>query len=557
MNGDPAHEVEELKRQLEQADDADERIGILLELSRASRRTDTDSAREYAHEALRLGTASRRHAAMAAALTRIGFCDYVQRRFDEAIAHFERAHKFAERADATDEIARSMHGIACCQTERSMFVEAMSLLDNALDIASRGEFRRTEAMVLNSMGFIDMQLCSYTNALERFHSSLAILEDLGERYSTMLPLNNIGRILLSIKDHDAAEPYFIRVREIAEEIGAHGAIGLALANLGEVHNRRAQYDEALQCFEGATEIAIETGDKHRQAYAIASSAKVLLERGALEAARSQAECALEAAIAGESPIRANIRAFLGELLARTSPVEAVPVLEAACAGAIEIGERDVELRCNAKLSDCFEQLNDGMRALEHLRRADALREAIMGQQTQRTVAQMQMRDEIERSAREKVEMRAENERLSGEMREKANELTSMALQLVEKNEFLDSLRREMLNVAQAVYAPSVTAIKGLTRQVSRAIDSDDRWKMFDEQFDRVHHDFLRQLAQQCPELSRSELKVCALLKLNLATKEIATILSSSERTIGNHRYHIRKKLGLGEDVNLSGFFAQL
>ena len=58
-------------------------------------------------------------------------------------------------------------------------------------------------------------------------------------------------------------------------------------------------------------------------------------------------------------------------------------------------------------------------------------------------------------------------------------------------------------------------------------------------------------------MASTELKICALLKANLATKDIANLLYLSERTVENHRYRIRKKMGLGVDANLTLYLAGL
>ena len=66
---------------------------------------------------------------------------------------------------------------------------------------------------------------------------------------------------------------------------------------------------------------------------------------------------------------------------------------------------------------------------------------------------------------------------------------------------------------------------------------------------------MRMLSQRYPNLTPGELKVCALLKVNLSNKEIANLLSVSIRNVESHRYWIRKKMGLSSDVNLSVYLA--
>jgi DNA-binding CsgD family transcriptional regulator len=93
------------------------------------------------------------------------------------------------------------------------------------------------------------------------------------------------------------------------------------------------------------------------------------------------------------------------------------------------------------------------------------------------------------------------------------------------------------------------------QQVDRSVHTQDDWAAFENQFQRVHPDYIRILSERYPVLSRTELRVCALLKVGLATKEIARLLNVSVRDIENHRYRIRKKLAIGAGGDLATFLA--
>ena len=58
------------------------------------------------------------------------------------------------------------------------------------------------------------------------------------------------------------------------------------------------------------------------------------------------------------------------------------------------------------------------------------------------------------------------------------------------------------------------------------------------------------LLRKYPNLSLTELKLCALLVLNISSKEIGELTSRSVRTIELTRYNIRKKMNLSTDENL-------
>lgn len=85
---------------------------------------------------------------------------------------------------------------------------------------------------------------------------------------------------------------------------------------------------------------------------------------------------------------------------------------------------------------------------------------------------------------------------------------------------------------------------------------DDNWEHFAHHFDKVHNDFLIVLKSRYPNLTPSELKLCAYLRMNLSNKEIAQLINISTRGVEIARYRLRKKLGLTKEVNLFEFLLQ-
>jgi AraC family transcriptional regulator, chitin signaling transcriptional activator len=87
--------------------------------------------------------------------------------------------------------------------------------------------------------------------------------------------------------------------------------------------------------------------------------------------------------------------------------------------------------------------------------------------------------------------------------------------------------------------------------------TEQEWSGFEEKLQSVNHGVLIELARWCPDLKPAELKVCALLRTQLSTKEIAPLLSVTERAVEKHRYNIRRKLGLPKEENLVAYLARI
>ncbi|MBL7806050.1 MAG: hypothetical protein JNL02_20070 [Saprospiraceae bacterium] len=143
---------------------------------------------------------------------------------------------------------------------------------------------------------------------------------------------------------------------------------------------------------------------------------------------------------------------------------------------------------------------------------------------------------------------ADSEKLFLEVENKNRELSNAALNLIRKNEVLQRLKDDLL---EARNEPK--ALQKLARLIDNHLEGDHDWEVFEASFNKVHDDFFKRLMHDYPDLTPGDLRLAAYLKMNLSSKEIAPLLNISVRGVENKRYRLRKKLGLPEDANLTGF----
>lgn len=156
---------------------------------------------------------------------------------------------------------------------------------------------------------------------------------------------------------------------------------------------------------------------------------------------------------------------------------------------------------------------------------------------------------------EREMMRIKTEKLEAEIAHKNKELASTTMHLVQKTEMLNKLKLEMGKMATSKGAqPEVkNQVYQLTKMINEDLRLDKNWDQFENYFDQVHVDFIKHLRDNFPDLSPKEIKLCAYLRMNLATKEIAPLLNISVRGVEISRYRLRKKLNIDRDTNLFDF----
>ena len=153
--------------------------------------------------------------------------------------------------------------------------------------------------------------------------------------------------------------------------------------------------------------------------------------------------------------------------------------------------------------------------------------------------------------------RLKQEELSRELRFKNKELTSYTLNFIQKNELMEELKVKILEIKKVAPKEVTRQLNSLHRQVESNFHNDRDWEDFKLYFENVHKDFFRLLKDYCPELTQNELKLCALLRLNMNLKEAATILGIAPESVKTARYRLRKKLQLEREDNLIDFILQL
>ncbi|MGA9637525.1 helix-turn-helix transcriptional regulator [Flavobacterium sp.] len=149
---------------------------------------------------------------------------------------------------------------------------------------------------------------------------------------------------------------------------------------------------------------------------------------------------------------------------------------------------------------------------------------------------------------EKQEMELQKAKEILELKNK--ELTTSALQLIEKDEFIERLKSNLSDNKENV---DVRTINKLLKTIQGSPSSN--WKEFEARFTAVNQSFYTNLKDKYPDLGQTDLKICALIKLNFSSKDMASLLGISFESVHTSRYRLRKKFKLDRNDNLNEFIS--
>jgi len=174
------------------------------------------------------------------------------------------------------------------------------------------------------------------------------------------------------------------------------------------------------------------------------------------------------------------------------------------------------------------------------------------------IRRIRIREQKKTETKEKELIRLRNEKLNAELSFKSQELANSTMAIIKKNEFLlklkETIKKQKEDLGTRFPEKYYAQLVG---KIDRSISSIDDWNVFEIHFEKAHEKFLQTLSTKYPQLSHSDLRLCAYLRMNLTSKEIAPLLRISYRGVENHRYRLRKKLHLKKEVNLIDFILSI
>ncbi|WP_284652457.1 hypothetical protein [Flavobacterium terrisoli] len=138
------------------------------------------------------------------------------------------------------------------------------------------------------------------------------------------------------------------------------------------------------------------------------------------------------------------------------------------------------------------------------------------------------------------------QQFQNDIEHKESQLSAVTIQMIEKNEILDEIK-------SIINRKEPNSEGELKKLVSKYTIQDNNWRDFDNYFESVNKNFYTRLKQKYPDISANDLKICALIKLNLSIKEMASILNISPDSVKTARHRLRKKLLLNTEENLTDF----
>lgn len=498
-----------------------------------------DSAFILAREALSQAREQQYTVGIASSLHLIGSVFYHQGFYNEALKKLLEAEVIFETGHLDDEMAANLNQLGLVYYNMRQPDVALEKHQKALSLYEKTGNEKGIAYTYGCLGRLFEKKTDYSRALEFQNRALQQYESLEDIQGTATILENIGSIYEDLEEFPKAKEFFTKALSLNELTKDSLSMILNLNNLADGYRKTNNNEQAVVYTKKALELALRLKDQYQVVSAYKDLGKVYYQAALYKEAYENLE---------------KGRTLYEELYGEDTRKQ-VTLLQTLF---------DVERKNNEiQMLEASQQLDSVIKIslAVGISLVFLLGTAIISRQRLKI---RQDKDIIERKESEQRLMQAELEnshlqekQLQVALDDRSKSLTAHTLHIISKNKTLEDIRTKLAETMQDDMRDQRKKVSSLVKLIDQNFVQDKDWNDFRNIFEQVHQNFFDQLHRISSELTSADVRLAALIRLNLPSKDIATILGISTDSLRISRYRLRKKLALEQGQSLTNFILSL
>ncbi|MVT07391.1 tetratricopeptide repeat protein [Chitinophaga tropicalis] len=440
---------------------------------------------------------------VASNLNHIGLLYYYNKQKDMARKQYEEALDIYTRLHNNAGIAVTYGKIGHLYEKQQQYDSAFSYQRRALGVSLQANDKQGTAKIYENMGSIYEDLAKYDSAYYYFRKALELNEQTGERIARIEILNNLGDVLRKTDHYPESIIQTRKALILAMELNEQRQMSGAYRDIGKAYHLMGQDDSAFVYLEQSREYLLDT-------YSDENSKQVALLQTVYDIEKKN----------NEIEKLQNARKTTG--IITVAIIIVVLLLVVLCL--LIISRQRLKIK------------NEQMLGLQHRQIFETEKELMATALENKQLQEGKLKEELEARSRE---------------------LTTHTLHIIQKNQLLEELRLRLDEMVKDEKRDQKKQLKQLLQQINHSFNHDQYWVDFRNIFEQVHQTFFDNLKKYCDSLTANDLRLVALLKMNMGSTDIATLLGISQDSLRVVRYRLRKKLNLQQGESLTAFIQSL
>jgi tetratricopeptide (TPR) repeat protein len=553
--------IDSLNIALSKSKTPSEKLAVLNRLFEATLPIDDASAMRYADRALTISEFTEDEMEKRIALYNKGLYLLNSGKSNDARTYFNSALQIFEDNESEIWIAKTYSQLGQIVKNNLEYEKSLELFFSAKKIfEEKSSISGDLGSVYNRIGGVYYDQGDYDKASKYWEKNLQIREILNDSLGLLSAYNNIGEIYRLSGDYNKALEYYNNAITINTVLQKPIYFPIIYDNIGNIYISTKQYDSAIKYLNKGLEIAIREKNKKRQAVVYNSLGNLYLALDDFNNAKN-------------SFLRAN------GIGMRLSNLE---ILKESSLGLGRSYERLNQFEKAYNFYKTFKQLSDSTLAINSFEEIARLEMMLLFKNKKQlndieqekkewvyfiiaiglllliiVIAWLYGRQKIriKHSQTAKENLKLERKRLQEEIDFKNRELATNVMYMVKKNELINHISEKLIKAKTKFKKENIPVAEEIIHTLQMNVDN-QIWNTFEKRFEEVHKNFYSKLNERFPKLTKKDLKLCALLRLHLSTKEIATIMHQNPASVEVARTRLRKKLNLSNtEINLITFLS--
>jgi tetratricopeptide (TPR) repeat protein len=459
----------------------------------------------------------------------LGELFYYQAAYSQAVKYFHKANEIFSKNNDKENLAKNLNKIGAAYyygkqygIARSKFEDAQAIYKSLGDgngiATSYGLIGQTHEKIgqyQTSMKYQRMALAQYKRSTNK--TGLAkIYENLGSIYEDTLPM-------------DSALKYYTLALNLNRKNGNEPAQLEVINNIGDVYRKTGRYRESLNFTAIARDRALKLNDQYQLSASYRDLSKTYDLMQKYDSAYHYSELG---------------RSIFLQIFTEDNNKQ-LALLQTL----FEIQQKD----------DAIERFENDRQANHYIIMATTLIIILLIALAASVISRQRLKIKNEQRLNEQNQSLYETQKsaIKAELELKSKELTSNTLHVIQSSQFLSELRAEMLDMVKDDKRDQKKQLQQIVQKINQNINHDNHWKEFSTMFEQIHQTFFDNLKKYCNDLTANDLRLVALIKMNLSSKDMALLFGISQDSLRVARYRLRKKLNIEQGENLSTFIQTL
>jgi tetratricopeptide (TPR) repeat protein len=454
--------------------------------------------------------------------------------------------------------------------------KAHTYYDKALGIAIKVGNKNKIATIYNRIGGVFFYQSNFDESLDYYLKAYDLWKTLDNQLGIARSLNNIGEIYRINNNLELALNYYLQSLEINEKIESAWQTAVNFENIGMIKSAEGNTAQAFEYYQKSLKLYSENSFLDDELQLQILMGREYLKIGLLD----------------------NAFKFFSEAYKTSSRNNDLAKLAESSLGLSNVYEKTSDFKNALKYYKIHSQTNDSIVAKQKIDQLAIMQTNFLNdlntkelelkenqislyEKQQRIdtinyrfmvfvvlviivaavliVVRQRMQAKEEKIIRHKnLEIqRSQQELMKAEIKSKNNDLVNFALHLIQKNNLLKQLKTDLKNLSKHTDNETSQKLRELNMHLKQSLQMEKELEEFQQKVDRNYSDFFVKLKNTYPSLTKNEERLCAMLRLNLSSKEIAALNNTSLKAVEMSRYRLRKKCNIENNEELPNFLNKI